>query len=65
MMIDLTRDPTPTPTNGGNGGGGDRNSTGSTGRVTVVEPVEDDSVLLGVSKMLLVLKGHVSKARSR
>jgi len=26
---------------------------------------EDDSVLLGVSKMLVVLKGHVSKARSR
>jgi hypothetical protein len=32
---------------------------------TMVDSVEDDSVLLGVSKMLMILKGHVSKARSR
>ena len=31
----------------------------------LLDDAEDDSVLLGVSKMLLVLKGHVSKARSR
>ncbi len=40
------------------------NSAGSLAAMEV-EGVEDDSVLLGVSKMLLVLKGHVSKARGR
>lgn len=29
------------------------------------DSIEDDSVLLGVSKMLMILKGHVSKARAR
>lgn len=42
-------------------------ATNSAGSLAAMEAegVEDDSVLLGVSKMLLVLKGHVSKARGR
>lgn len=31
----------------------------------LVDAAEDDSVLLGVSKMLMILKGHVSKTRHR
>ena len=41
-------------------------SSSVTGLTEPLESIEEgDNVLLGVSKMLVVLKGHVSKARSR